>query len=189
MPEGLDSQSPEDAQNGFGRGGKGGGMAGGTGMRMNEEPEEGVYILITGGSLRAQGGNDIIDSNGTFEQTGGVIVTVGPSMTVYGEPDGVVDTNGTMALTAGTFVSFCRSAGNSLSTVISHPAVTTLLNGAETAILLDEAGGELLSVPNGTIASLMLIVSDRMTAGEEYVLKTDDTARAFTAEEGVQNLR
>ena len=177
-PDGMGENMPDDM---------GGGMMMGGGM--SEEAEEGVYILMAGGSLRAQGGNDIIDSNGTFEQTGGVIVTVGPSMTVYGEPDGVIDTNGTMALTAGTYVSFCRNAGNTLASVISNPAVTAALNGAETVTLTDEAGEELLVVSNGTKASTVLVVSDLMEAGENYVLQMDGTAYSFTAESSVQSLR
>ena len=187
-PGGEDPFAREDAQSGFGRGGKGGGMMGGMGM-MNEEPEEGVYILMAGGTLRAQGGNDIIDSNGTFEQTGGVIVTAGPSMTVYGEPDGVIDTNGTMALTGGTFVSFCRNVGSALTSAVSLPGVTVSLNGAETVTLTDGAGEVLLSAANDTKASSVLLISDGMTAGVEYVLDLDGSAYPFTAENGVQSLR
>jgi len=110
-------------------------------------------------------------------------------MTVYGEPDGVIDANGTMALTGGTFVSFCRNVGSALTSAVSLPGVTVSLNGAETVTLTDGAGEVLLSAANDTKASSVLLISDGMTAGVEYVLDLDGSAYPFTAENGVQSLR
>lgn len=172
---------------GGGRGNGGGGFGGGM---QNEQPEDGVWILIAGGTIRTQGGNDILDTNGTFTQTGGTVIAVGPNMSIYGEPDGILDTNGSAAIEGGTFAAFCRSTGSGFAGILSSPAVAcTSLNGAETVTLADAEGNPLVSFANGTRAQNVVITSDRMTAGEEYLLILDGRTAAFTAEDGVQTVR
>ncbi len=169
--------------NGGGRGGFGGGM-------QNETPEDGVWILIAGGTIRAQGGNDILDTNGTFTQTGGTIIAVGPNMSIYGEPDAILDTNGTAEIKGGTFAAFCRSTGNSYSSILSSPAVAcSSLNGAETVSLADAAGNALLTFANGTRAQNVVITSDLLTAGQDYTLLLDGRTIAFTASNGVTTVK
>ena len=172
---------------GGGRGNGGGGFGGGM---QNEQPEDGVWILVAGGTIRAQGGNDILDTNGTFTQTGGTVIAVGPNMSIYGEPDGILDTNGSAAIEGGTFAAFCRSTGSGFAGILSSPAVAcSSLNGAETVTLADAGGNPLVSFANGTKAQNVVITSDRMTAGEEYLLILDGRTAAFTAEDGVQTVR
>ncbi|MBQ3708762.1 MAG: carbohydrate-binding domain-containing protein [Clostridia bacterium] len=173
---------------GQGNGGLGGGGFGG-GM-PNEQAEEGVWILIAGGTIRAEGGNDILDSNGTFTQTGGTIITDGVNMSIYGEPDAILDTNGSAAIKGGTFAAFCRSTGNSYSSILSSPAVAcSSLNGAETVTLADADGNVLMSFANGTRAKNVVITSDAMTAGQDYMLILDGRTISFTASEGVLNVK
>ncbi len=176
-----------------GRGGRGNQQGGGRGGMNNEQPEDGVWILIAGGTIRAQGGNDILDTNGTFTQTGGTIIACGANMSIYGDPDAILDTNGTASIDGGTFAAFCRSTGNSFAGILSSPAVAcTSLNGAETVSLADADGTILLTIPNGTRAQSVVLTSDLMTPGETYSLILGDRTVTFTAADassGVQTIR
>ena len=176
-----------------GRGGRGNQQGGGRGGMNNEQPEDGVWILIAGGTIRAQGGNDILDTNGTFTQTGGTIIACGANMSIYGDPDAILDTNGTASIDGGTFAAFCRSTGNSFAGILSSPAVAcTSLNGAETVSLADADGTILLTIPNGTRAQSVVLTSDLMAPGETYTLILGDRTVTFTAADassGVQTIR
>lgn len=184
------SEGTDTLFGGRGRGNGGGGRGGFGGGMPNETPEDGVWILIAGGTVRAQGGNDILDTNGTFNQTGGTIIAVGPNMSIYGEPDAILDTNGTAEIKGGTFAAFCRSTGNSYSSILSSPAVAcSSLNGAETVSLADAAGNALLTFANGTRAQNVVITSDLLTAGQDYTLLLDGRTIPFTASEGVTSVK
>ena len=184
---GTESEGTDTLFGGRG-GGRGNGGFGGGGF--GEEPEDGVWILIAGGTIRAQGGNDILDTNGTFTQTGGTVITLGANMSIYGEPDAIIDTNGSAEITGGTFAAFCRSTGSSFAGILSSPAVAcSSLNGAGTVTLADAGGNALVSFENGTRAQNVVITSDRMTAGQDYLLILEGRTIAFTAESGVQTVR
>ena len=81
-PEMPDSDSTDDdsTSSGFGKGGFGGfgGFGGGGNGGFNEPAEDGVYIKIFGGNITLSGGNDVLDSNGTLEITGGTITVKQP---------------------------------------------------------------------------------------------------------------
>ena len=183
--EGTDSLF--GGRGGGGRGNGGGGFGGGG---FGEEPEDGVWILIAGGTVRAQGGNDILDTNGTFTQTGGTVIAVGANMSIYGEPDAIIDTNGSAEIMGGTFAAFCRGTGSRFAGILSSPAVAcSSLNSADTVTLADADGNTLVSFENGTRAQNVVITSDQMTAGQDYLLILDGRTIAFTAENGVQAIR
>ena len=72
--------------------------------RVNETPS----LLVSGGTLDvsiAQGDTDGIDSNGTFTQTGGLIISRGSPNTAGGMSTGL-DCDGTASITGGTFIAF-----------------------------------------------------------------------------------
>ena len=68
-------------------------------------------INITGGSLDVEvptnGDTDGIDSNGTYTQSGGVVIVKGPgSAGSSGSPAAAVDTDGTVTVSSGTLIVF-----------------------------------------------------------------------------------
>ena len=107
-----DGTGDDSTSSGFGKGGFGGfgGFGGGGNGGFNEHAEDGVYIKIFGGNITLSGGNDVLDSNGTLEITGGTITVNNPNMVVYGEPDCIIDVNGTAIVSGGTFIAYSRGA-------------------------------------------------------------------------------
>ena len=121
-----DGTGDDSTSSGFGKGGFGGfgGFGGGGNGGFNEHAEDGVYIKIFGGNITLSGGNDVLDSNGTLEITGGTITVNNPNMVVYGEPDCIIDVNGTAIVSGGTFIAYSRGA-TSASQAFTVPYITS----------------------------------------------------------------
>lgn len=190
MPDGMGEKNMGGERQDGNRGGAGkGGMFGG-GMGR-ETPEEGVYILIAGGTIRVQAGVDVIDSNGTFEQTGGTLITVGTSMTVCGQPNGVVDTNGDAYMNGGTFISLAQNSG-SVDSFTNVPGFTLSTSGSdagEKLAIIDAAGNTVFEFTPETSSSVIFLTSDLLTIGEEYTIQYGDINRTFTASENVAAIK
>jgi len=171
------------------RGGRGGMGFGGMG---NEMVEEGVYILIAGGTVRVEAGVDVIDSNGTFTQTGGTVITSGRSLTVYGSPEGIIDCNGSAVSEGGTFIALARSLGNNASAYNN-------LNGfcwytgsdADFSSELTVSGseGEIVSFVPQSSCTMILVSSEQFEHGKTYNVTFGDSAFEYTCTEGITNIR
>ena len=73
--------------------------------KINETPS----VLVAGGVLDvavSNGDTDGIDSNGTFKQTGGVIISRGSPGNVAQGMSTALDVDGTVSITGGTFIAF-----------------------------------------------------------------------------------
>lgn len=175
---GMEERFREDNRAGWGMFG-GEKMGGG----FNEAPEDGVYILIAGGTIRVQAGNDVIDSNGTFEQTGGTVITVAPSMTVCGQPDCVIDVNGDAFVNGGTFISLARNIGSvdSLTNVTGFALSSSGADSGEKLTIIDADGNTVFEFTPEVSSSVILMISDLLTVGETYVIKYGETSKTFTA--------
>lgn len=185
-------------ENGFfgGRGGNGGnkenGGFGGMG-RMNEAVEDGVYIRISGGTIRVQSGVDILDSNGTFTQIGGTLITAGTSMTVYGSPDGVIDTNGESSIEGGTFVSLARSGGSGLESFTALPgflySTSTDADPYAELTITDESDNTVLSFIPGVSSQTIFITSGLFETGKEYTVRYGERETTYSCTDAVINLK
>ena len=172
---GDDSTSP-----GFGKGGFGG-FGGGNGG-FNEPAEDGVYIKIFGGNITLSGGNDVLDSNGTLEITGGTITVNNPNMVVYGEPDCIIDVNGTATVSGGTFIAYSRGA-TSASQVFTVPYITSSVTESGASVTVKDASGQtVIEIASAEKCSTLYIASDMLTSGETYTVTVGSTTTEVTAQ-------
>ncbi len=157
-------------------------MGGGFGGGMpNEEPEEGVYIKIAGGNITATGGNDVLDSNGTLEISGGNLIIKNTNMSVYGEPDCIIDTNGTAEITGGTFVAYSRNASDKSFTTLPSFSIKVTENDS-TVVVCDKDGKEVLSFEGALKCNAMFVTSDKLEVGESYTVTCGSESYTVIAE-------
>lgn len=178
-PDG-DGTGDDSTSSGFGKGGFGG--FGGFGGGFNEPAEDGVYIKIFGGNITLSGGNDVLDSNGTLEITGGTITVNNPNMVVYGEPDCIIDVNGTATVSGGTFIAY-SSGATSASQVFTVPYITSLVTESGASVTVKDASGQtVIEIPGAEKCSTLYIASDMLTSGETYTVTIGSTTTEVTAQ-------
>ena len=178
-----DSTGDDSTSSGFGKGGFGGfgGFGGGNGG-FNEPAEDGVYIKIFGGNITLSGGNDVLDSNGTLEITGGTITVNNPNMVVYGEPDCIIDVNGTAIVSGGTFIAYSRGA-TSASQAFTVPYITSSVTESGASVTVKDASGQtVIEIASAEKCSTLYIASDKLTSGETYTVTVGSTTTEVTAQ-------
>ncbi len=178
-----DGTGDDSTSSGFGKGGFGGfgGFGGGNGG-FNEPAEDGVYIKIFGGNITLSGGNDVLDSNGTLEITGGTITVNNPNMVVYGEPDCIIDVNGTATVSGGTFIAYSRGA-TSASQVFTVPYITSLVTESGASVTVKDSSGQtVIEIASAEKCSTLYIASDMLTSGETYTVTIGSTTTEVTAQ-------
>lgn len=185
-PEMPDSDSTDDdsTSSGFGKGGFGGfgGFGGGGNGGFNEPAEDGVYINIFGGNITLSGGNDVLDSNGTLEITGGTITVNNPNMVVYGEPDCIIDVNGTATVSGGTFIAYSRGA-TSASQAFTVPYITSSVTESGVSVTVKDSSGQtVIEIASAEKCSTLYIASDKLTSGETYTVTVGSTTTEVTAQ-------
>lgn len=185
-PEMPDSDSTDDdsTSSGFGKGGFGGfgGFGGGGNGGFNEPAEDGVYIKIFGGNITLSGGNDVLDSNGTLEITGGTITVNNPNMVVYGEPDCIIDVNGTATVSGGTFIAYSRGA-TSASQAFTVPYITSSVTESGVSVTVKDSSGQtVIEIASAEKCSTLYIASDKLTSGETYTVTVGSTTTEVTAQ-------
>ena len=179
-----DGTGDDSTSSGFGKGGFGGfgGFGGGGNGGFNEPAEDGVYIKIFGGNITLSGGNDVLDSNGTLEITGGTITVNNPNMVVYGEPDCIIDVNGTATVSGGTFIAYSRGA-TSASQVFTVPYITSLVAESGASVTVKDASGQtVIEISSAEKCSTLYIASDMLTSGETYTVTVSSTTTEVTAQ-------
>lgn len=178
-----DGTGDDSTSSGFGKGGFGGfgGFGGGNGG-FNEPAEDGVYIKIFGGNITLSGGNDVLDSNGTLEITGGTITVNNPNMVVYGEPDCIIDVNGTATVSGGTFIAYSRGA-TSASQAFTVPYITSSVTESGASVTVKDASGRtVIEIASAEKCSTLYIASDKLTSGETYTVTVGSTTTEVTAQ-------
>lgn len=141
-------------------------------------------IVVSGGSLDitvGSGDTDAIDSNGSYTQTGGFVVS---RSALSGGMGGALDTDGACSITGGTFVGIgvservASSSGNNRSTGMFSLSVT----GA-TWTVKDASGTVLFTYTTSSsyTYSMMWISSDQLKSGTTYTLaKNGTTVKTWT---------
>lgn len=179
-----DGTGDDSTSSGFGKGGFGGfgGFGGGGNGGFNEPAEDGVYIKIFGGNITLSGGNDVLDSNGTLEITGGTITVNNPNMVVYGEPDCIIDVNGTATVSGGTFIAYSRGA-TSASQAFTVPYITSSVTESGASVTVKDASGQtVIEIASAEKCSTLYIASDMLTSGETYTVTIGSTTTEVTAQ-------
>ena len=179
-----DGTGDDSTSSGFGKGGFGGfgGFGGGGNGGFNEHAEDGVYIKIFGGNITLSGGNDVLDSNGTLEITGGTITVNNPNMVVYGEPDCIIDVNGTAIVSGGTFIAYSRGA-TSASQAFTVPYITSSVTESGVSVTVKDSSGQtVIEIASAEKCSTLYIASDMLTSGETYTVTVGSTTTEVTAQ-------
>ena len=179
-----DGTGDDSTSSGFGKGGFGGfgGFGGGGNGGFNEHAEDGVYIKIFGGNITLSGGNDVLDSNGTLEITGGTIKVNNPNMVVYGEPDCIIDVNGTATVSGGTFIAYSRGA-TSASQAFTVPYITSSVTESGASVTVKDASGQtVIEIASAEKCSTLYIASDMLTSVETYTVTVGSTTTEVTAQ-------
>ena len=141
-----------------------------------------MYIKIFGGNITLSGGNDVLDSNGTLEITGGTITVNNPNMVVYGEPDCIIDVNGTATVSGGTFIAYSRGA-TSASQVFTVPYITSSVTESGVSVTVKDSSGQtVIEIASAEKCSTLYIASDKLTSGETYTVTVGSTTTEVTAQ-------
>ncbi len=135
------------------------------------------HIAINGGKIFAHAtGNDAIDSNGTFEINGGVVIALGARA-----PEGPFDCDqNTFKVTGGVIIGLGGDSSTPTSSVTTQPVV--LLGGKSynngTYISLDSSDGANLfafKVPAAFSSSRLVVSNPDMKVGSSYTIKSGVT--------------
>lgn len=154
-----------------------GGMAGG-GMF---EAEEGVSIVINGGTLKINADGDGIDSNGDLTINGGSIIVYGPE----NSGNSAIDYNGTGVITGGEILTTGMSGrmadtfseGSTQSYIVYY---TTSTEDAGTSIEIVDADGNTIYEDDGTEKKFNMVIysSDDLKTGNTYTVKVGDSSES-----------
>ena len=160
-------------------GADGSGMNGGWGMPGGQAPwDQGgstsdYWVIIHGGNIYVNAGGDGIDSNGSIEMTGGVLLVDGPTM----NGNGPLDYMGSFNISGGTLVAVgSLGMAQAPSTSSTQPSIFIGLSQAlpaSTLIHLHTSSGQgLLTYAPSKEYQSVLISSPELELGEGYSLFT-----------------
>ena len=155
------------------------GMNGGWGMAGGQAPwgQEGAtgdyWLYINGGSIYVNAGGDGVDSNGSIEMTGGLLLVDGPT----NDGNGPLDYMGTFNISGGTLVAVgSMGMAQAPSTSSTQASIFIGLNqalSASTLIHLETTSGQnvLTYAPSKQYQSV-LVSSSELELGASYSLFT-----------------
>ena len=137
------------------------------GVNAAKKVDNSPTIVVSGGTLFvsvASGDTDGIDSNATYEQTGGVVITCGPGSASGGMGGGsfALDTDGGITLRGGTLIVFGGIEGTPSATGMTRTLCTssTVAAGEHTVTV----GSNSYTVTLPTSASGCVVYSDSGSA-------------------------
>ncbi len=161
---GMATQPPEDNF----RGANGGGRSFGT-----DEVLDGAFV-INGGTIHVIAEGDAIDSNGSILMTGGNVTAWGPE----NGGNGVLDYNGSFEITGGVLIAGCVSGMNQApsggSAQESFAVVMDSLAAAGSEVSIkDKTGNVLYTVTAGTAYNYLVVSAPEIKTGEEYTIEAD----------------
>ncbi|OJU08464.1 MAG: hypothetical protein BGN88_10820 [Clostridiales bacterium 43-6] len=129
-------------------------------------------VEVTGGYIEISvgtGDTDAIDSNGTYVQTGGFVVSMSA---LSGGMGGALDTDGSVSITGGTFIGIGSServpssSGNNRST-----GSIALSLSPGNYVVKDQSGQIIMNFTTSTYTySRLFITSDQLKQGTTYTL-------------------
>ena len=184
---GSDSaETPDDAGAGRGAGegageGAGDGAANDAAAGVSSSSSEGnaCQILVTGGTTYVSASGDGIDSNGSVEITGGVLLVEGPTSSA----DGFLDYETSATISGGT-VLMVGSAGmaQSFSGGTQAFAMQQVSGSAgQTVVLKDASGGEVASFTATKSFQMLLASAEGAAEGDTLTVQVGTASTELTA--------
>lgn len=129
----------------------------------------GGYIDVTTGS----GDTDAIDSNGSYTQSGGMVLVKGGSSS--GQVSGSIDVDGNITITGGTCIalgSICETPVNSVNAYV----FSSVSFNAGSYSVKDSSGNEIISFTLNNSYSNGWICASALTTNTEYTLYCDGSS-------------
>lgn len=129
----------------------------------------GGYVDVTTGS----GDTDGIDSNGSYTQSGGMVLVKGGSLS--GQVSGSIDVDGNITITGGTCVALggiCETPVNSVNAYV----FSSVSFNAGSYCVKDSSGNEIISFTLNNSYSNGWICTSALTTNTEYTLYCDDSS-------------
>ena len=142
-------------------------------------------IIVTGGTTYVSAQGDGIDSNGSVEITGGVLVVEGPTSS----DDGFFDYDGSATITGGTvlMVGSAGMAQNFSGGTQAFAMQSISGNAGQTVTLLNAQGTEVASFVATKSFQVVLASAAGTEEGETLVVKVDDIENELTASTAATN--
>jgi len=131
----------------------------------------GGYIDVTTGS----GDTDAIDSNGSYTQSGGMVLVKGGSSS--GQVSGSIDVDGNITITGGTCIALggiCETPVNSVNAYV----FSSVSFNAGSYSVKDSSGNEIISFTLNNSYSNGWICASALTTNTEYTLYCDGSSLA-----------
>lgn len=143
-------------------------------------------LIINGGDIEVNAGDDCLDANGNMVINGGIIKASEPRGSVTGFT-AVFDADGTTTINKDAVVIAAAGSGTAPNLDISQRTVTLYADAAHNAgdaiILKDSAGKTLAEYsPTGSYRVVWLALPS-LTAGSNYTITAGDEDHSFRAEE------
>lgn len=129
----------------------------------------GGYIDVTTGS----GDTDAIDSNGSYTQSGGMVLVKGGSSS--GQVSGSIDVDGNITITGGTCIALggiCETPVNSVNAYV----FSSVSFNAGSYCVKDSSGNEIISFTLNNSYSNGWICASALTTNTEYTLYCDGSS-------------
>ena len=149
------------------------------GVSSNSSESNACQILVTGGTTYVSAGGDGIDSNGSVEITGGVLLVEGPTSSA----DGFLDYETSATISGGT-VLMVGSAGmaQSFSGGTQAFAMQQVSGSAgQTVVLKDASGSEVASFTATKSFQMLLASAEGAAEGDTLTVQVGTTSTELTA--------
>lgn len=148
------------------------------------QADSSTTLVINGGNIYIRSEGDGVDSNGSFEMSGGTLTVMGPTR----GGNGSLDVNGSAVITGGTVVMAGTSDMATNFTQASQGSVLIVTGsqaeGSEISIT-DDSGNEIISVTSDCSYRSVLISSPDLRAGNSYILAAGNYKESFTLEDNI----
>lgn len=166
-------------------GGMGGGMGGGQPGGGESASSTGRSLVISGGNLVVTADGDGIDVNGSFAQSGGVVVVNGPE----GNGNGAFDVDSTATVSGGILIAG-GSAGMAMAPSSDGQGVIGVSFGSSVAAgtrvtVTDSAGTVIASYVTTKVSETVVVSAPGMSADAEYTISTGGTVSGGSTTAGV----
>ncbi len=140
-------------------------------------------IRVTGGTLDVtvgSGDTDAIDTNGTYTQTGGFVVS---RSAVTGQMGGAIDSVGSVSITGGTFIGigYSETVTSSTGDNLSTGRISITISGG-TYTVLDSSGNTIMTFTTSSAYTYaqIWITSDLFETGSYTLIRNTTTIKTFT---------
>ncbi len=181
--DGINAASGSSSEGGMSMGGEGrGGVGGpGTGAAPGDAGATAstCRVVVTGGTTYVSAGGDGIDSNGSVEVSGGVLIMEGPTSNAdsfFDYDSSATITGGTVLMVGSTGMAQSFSGGTQAFAMASASG-----SAGQTVVLLDAQGNEVASFTATKNFQMVLASADGAAEGDTLTVKIGSTETALTA--------